>query len=191
MLIIIAQEVIHSMRHKKGSEGWMSIKVDHEKAFDRLLGDFIEDTLVDARVPSRFIRATMLCISSCSMQVLWNGDKTDEFLNSRGIRLGDPLSPYIFVLCMERLSQVMMKRVAEQRWSSISLGRSGPPLSHLFFADDLVLFSSTSMAQANLIKVVLDEFCLSSLGTRLVTKNPIFSFPTMSIVHLVIGYVIH
>ena len=74
------------MRHKKGSEGWIAIKVDLEKAFDRLRWDFIEDTLVDARLPSRFIRATMLCISSCSMQVLCNGDKTDEFLPLRGIR---------------------------------------------------------------------------------------------------------
>ena len=55
-----------------------------------------------------------------------------------------------------------MKKVAKQRWSPLSLGRSGPPLSHLFFGDDLVLFDSTFVAQTNLIKVVLVDFCLSS-----------------------------
>ena len=71
--VIIAQEVIHSMRSKKDVEGWMAIKVDLEKAYDRLRWDFIEDTLKDAGLPSKFVQAAMLCISSCSMQILWNG----------------------------------------------------------------------------------------------------------------------
>ena len=121
------------MRYKKGVEGWMAIKVDLEKAYDRLRWDFIEGTLKDAGLPSKFVQAVMLCISSCSMQILWNGQNIEDLIPTRGVRQGDPLSPYIFVLCMERLSQVIMKKVHEQCWTPIILGRAEPPLSHLFF----------------------------------------------------------
>lgn len=136
--VIIAQEIIHSMRLKKGKRGWVAVKVDLEKAFDRLRWDFIEDTLNDAGLPSNLINVIMTCISTASMQILWNGSPTEEDRPSRGVRQGDPMSPYVFVLCMERLSQAINLHVNKGHWKAIKLGRSGPLLSHLFFADDLI-----------------------------------------------------
>lgn len=109
--IIIAQEAIHSMRQKRGRVGWLAIKVDLEKAFDRLRWEFIADTLRDVGFPCDLIDLTMACISSSSMKVLWNGQPSESFQPSRGVRQGDPLSPYIFVLCMERLSQAIEAEV--------------------------------------------------------------------------------
>ena len=86
-----------------------------------------------------FIRITMDCITTARMQILWEGELTEEFTPARGIRQGDPLSPYIFVLCIERLSHRINQAVSDGRWCPIRLSQNGVPLTHLFFADDLLL----------------------------------------------------
>lgn len=71
------------MRIRKGKEGWMVIKIDMEKVYDHLLWDFIKDTLEVAKIPSSYVRLIMQCISSPTMQILWNGGFTEEFVPSR------------------------------------------------------------------------------------------------------------
>ncbi|KAH9788525.1 reverse transcriptase domain-containing protein [Citrus sinensis] len=102
--IVVAQEVVHSMRRKTGKRGLMAIKVDLEKAYDRLNWSFIFETLQLAGFPIQLSRLIMECVTTVKMSILWNGEVTEEFSPGRGIRQGDPLSPYIFVLCIERLS---------------------------------------------------------------------------------------
>ena len=65
---------------------------------------------------------------------------TEDFRTRRGIRQGDPISPYIVVLCIERLSHGIIQAINQGRWKPIRLTRIGTPLSHLFFTDDLLLF---------------------------------------------------
>ena len=82
----------------------------------------------------------MECIEISSLSVLWNDDTTQQFRLSRGIRQGDPLSPYIFVLCLERLSQLINQNVEDNRWKPFSVRRNELRISHLCFADDMFLF---------------------------------------------------
>lgn len=84
--IILAQEVIHSMRMKKGKKSWMTTKVDIEKAYDKLKWDFIEDIFWNVGLPEPLIHLIMHYISSCLMQLVWNEEVFEEFIPFRGIR---------------------------------------------------------------------------------------------------------
>ena len=63
---------------------------------------------------------------------------------SRGIREGDPLSLYLFVLCIDRLSHLIDIAASEGLWKPFKLGRDGPKISHLLFVDDMILFGEAS-----------------------------------------------
>ena len=84
--------------------GFMAIKVDLEKAYDCLSWNFIKDTLLDAGIPKNLIDVMYWCITTANMQLLLNGGASHSFNPSRGIHLRDSLSPYLFVLCIEKLS---------------------------------------------------------------------------------------
>ena len=89
------------------------------------------------------------------MSVLWNGSPTDTFHPSRGICQGESLSLYLFVLCKERLVHVIDDAVSQRLWQLVPIGRGGPKISNLMFADDLVLFAEATVEQAEVIKECL------------------------------------
>ncbi|KAH9736450.1 putative ribonuclease H protein [Citrus sinensis] len=87
-----------------GKRGLMAIKVDLEKPYDQLNWSFIFDTLQLTGIPIQLSKLIIECVTTSKMSILWNEEAIEEFSPGRGIRKGDPLSPYIFVLCIERLS---------------------------------------------------------------------------------------
>ena len=102
--IILVQEVIRTLRYRKGRIGYVAIKLDLEKAYNCLEWSFIQDTLVFFQFPPNLITLIMNMISSTRFHILWNGTPLPEVVPSKGVRQGDPLSPYLFILCLERLS---------------------------------------------------------------------------------------
>ena len=94
----------------------MAIKVDLAKAYDRLKWPFIHKVLKAFNVPHMLIDLIMGCISSTSISILFNGGKLNSFKPSRGLRQGDPLSPYLFILCMEFLGFLINKGCMEKKW---------------------------------------------------------------------------
>lgn len=89
----------------------------------------------------------MECISSVKTNVMWGGSRSVFFSPTRGIRQGDPVSPYIFVLCMDKLSHLIMEAVEEGSWHPLKAGKNGPLISHLMFADDLLLFGQATRSE--------------------------------------------
>lgn len=117
---------------------------------------------MDIGFPPACINLIWHCLSSSRMHILWKGEALEEFKPSRGIRKGDLISPYLFVLCIERLSHLINLDVGNRLWAPIKLSRGGHPLSHLAFADDLMLFAEVTMEQVGIVKTCLDLFCASS-----------------------------
>ncbi|KAK4258182.1 hypothetical protein QN277_007655 [Acacia crassicarpa] len=138
------------------------MKIDLEKAFGRLKWSFLREVLSGAGFGNKFIELSMRCVSSASLNVLWNGNTTKFFQPSRGIRQGDSISPFLFIVCMDRLSHIICDEVAAKSWKPISITKDGPTISHLMFADDLLLFREASEEQASIMMTVLDKFCCAS-----------------------------
>ncbi|KAK9911811.1 hypothetical protein M0R45_035700 [Rubus argutus] len=119
----------------------------------------------------------MSCICSASFQVILNGDLSSKFTPGSGIRQGDPLSPYIFVLCMEKLSHLIQTAIDVRQWKPIRSSQNGPLVSHLFFADDIILFAEASTKQANVLKNCMDRFCELSGQSVNFEKSKLYCSP--------------
>ena len=177
---IIVQEIIHSMSRKRGRGESMAIKIDLEKAYDRLEWSFIRDTLTLFKIPNQLITLIMSYISSSSISILFNEGALESFHPSRGIRQGDPLSPYLFILCMKVLGAFIADKCNSNLWNPIKASWNGPAFSHLFFADDLVLFTRADRKNCVAIREVLHSFCSISGEKISHEKSRVFFSPNVS-----------
>lgn len=156
---VICQEVIHSLRYTKARKGGMVLKLDQERAYDKMEGGFIEETLSDAKLPDALVAVIMRIIRRSSFRPPWNGERTNVIKPSRGLRQGNPWSSYLFVLCMERFSQWIARSVEEGSWGPLWVSRNGISTSHLLFADGILLFAEASEEQVSCIRDDLQKFC--------------------------------
>ncbi|WJX67818.1 hypothetical protein P8452_52254 [Trifolium repens] len=149
----------HTMHKMKGRKGTFAIKVDLAKAYDKISWEFIWRVLIEINLPEILVNVIMHGVTSVTTNVKWNGTRSDYFKPQRGIRQGDPLSPYLFVLCMDKLSHLILQAVDNGTWKGIRAGREGPMVSHLMFTDDLLLFGEASERQMRCVTDTLQLFC--------------------------------
>lgn len=176
---IICQEVAHSLKYIKAKHGGMILKLDLEKAYDRLEWNFVQESLIDASVPWKLVSVILNILQRSTCKLLWNGETTETFKLARGLRQGDPLSPYIFVICMERFSRWIHKEVKSGRWRLLKASRGGASVSHLFFADlffadDILLFPEATDGQVDCILNGINRFCRASGQKINFNKSSVF-----------------
>ena len=119
----------------------------------------------------------MSCISSASSRVLINGRQSEGFKHSRGLRQGDPMSPYLFNICLEALTGKINEACMNKDWTPFWVGRGRVPVSHLLFADDLLLFGRVDEDTAFAVRTVLERFCEESGEKINETKSKLISSP--------------
>ena len=102
------------MVRKSGPKGHVALKLNLEKAYDRLKWSFIKETLELFQIPPRLIQLIMNMLSSTHFHIMWNGTPLPAIVLSRGIHQGDPLSLYLFILCLERRS-ILLEEVVRDR----------------------------------------------------------------------------
>ena len=101
--------------------------------------------LVRANLPPNLRDIIMSCVSTMSTSILFNEEALEHIYPSRGIRQGDLLSPYLFILCMDFLGQVIEEKCNAKLWQPVKASQSCPTFSHLFFTDDLLLFAQITL----------------------------------------------
>ena len=155
----------------------MATKLDMSKAFDRVEWGFIERVMRKMGFNEGWISLIMRCISSVSYSVIINGDTFGNIVPTRGLRQGDPLSPYLFLLCAEGLSALLHDAARNQLLNGISLCRGCPRITHLFFADDSLLFCKANREECENLKEILEKYEAASGQKVNSDKSSIFFSP--------------
>ncbi|KAL3844844.1 hypothetical protein ACJIZ3_002247 [Penstemon smallii] len=155
---LISQEIMHYLHKRKGKKGYLAIKVDLSKAYDRVEWELLKVILHNLGVCHRFINLIAQCISTCSFSFLINGSPFGFLKPSRGIRQGDPISPYLFIIYTELLSRLLLKEEASNNFRGVKIARACPVISHLLYADDLVVYCRDTMEDVSTIMKTMDKF---------------------------------
>ncbi|XP_071725720.1 uncharacterized protein [Rutidosis leptorrhynchoides] len=151
--ILIANEVIDNLKARKHKS--LVFKADFEKAFDSVNRIYLLGILRLMGFGERWIAWIDTCISSASVSILVNGSPTNEFMLSRGVRQGDPLSPYLFILATEGLSLLLKSAIEKNLFKGVKVGGDDVVVSHLQYADDTILFGDWSRRNLlNLMKIL-------------------------------------
>ncbi|CAL1371133.1 unnamed protein product [Linum trigynum] len=157
--VLLGHELMHYLKIKKqGKKGYMALKVDMEKAYDRVEWPFLLAVLEKIGFNSTWRGWIRECLTSTSFSVLMNGTPSGYFSPTRGLRQGDPLSPLLFVLCTEGFAALLRKAIAEHKLEGVKVAPRAPRISHLFFADDSYLFLRGSPQECEKLLDVLNEY---------------------------------
>ncbi|KAF7833093.1 reverse transcriptase [Senna tora] len=161
--IIIAHEVFHFLKNRRGGKRYdFALKTDMNKVYDRLEWDFLREVLMKFDFDIRWVNIIMGCVSSVSFNLLLSGKKVSKFRPGRGVRQGDPLSPYLFIIVAEVLSLMVSHHVKAGLLKGVKLARYGPVLSHCFFADDALFFMRACKEECVVLKGIIADYCLAS-----------------------------
>jgi hypothetical protein len=156
---LIASECIHAIQTGSAARRkFCAYKLDMAKAYDRMDWRFLEGVLAKLGFHSQWVQWVMACITTVRYTIRFNGNMLDSFTPSRGIRQGDPLSPYLFLFVADGLSCLIRKEIESNVLREFHICRRAPGISHLLFADDSLLFFEASVEQATVIKSVLDRY---------------------------------
>ncbi|XP_031121085.1 uncharacterized protein LOC116024331 [Ipomoea triloba] len=128
------------------------------KTYDRIEWPFLQMMLLALGFAEAWVNLIMLCVTTVSYNFLINGDHAGHVIPTRGIRQGDPLSPYLFIICAEGLSLLLQQAELRGSFHGCSVARGAPPVSHLFFAYDSLLFFKANIHEAGAVKQCLSEY---------------------------------
>ena len=106
----------------------------------------------------RWINLVMGCVKAVSYSVLVNGEPCGMIFSTRGIRQGDPLSPFLFLLCTEGLNSLIKKVELQGDIHGYSLYRRGLKLTHLLFANDSLIFCRATMEECDKVMDILNKY---------------------------------
>ncbi|KAJ9564713.1 hypothetical protein OSB04_000679 [Centaurea solstitialis] len=155
--ILLAQELMRGYHRQRGAKR-CAFKVDIQKAYDMVNWSFLEQSLKYFGFHPCMIHWLMKCISSTSYAINVNGEQVGHFRGKRGIRQGDPLSPYLFTLVMEVFNLILKRKIKVMGGFKYHNRCEKLSLTHLCFADDLMMFCNGDVRSVSIMKAALEEF---------------------------------
>ena len=135
--IIQAHKVVHSMVSSR--KAGMIMQLDLAKSHDKLNWTYINKVLISFGFDHNWVRWVMALVTSSIFSILVNGSPFELFIPSKGLRQGDLLSPFLFILMMERLGQSIKHARVTGRIQGLQLIENGQVLTHQQFVDDTML----------------------------------------------------
>ncbi|XP_074328182.1 uncharacterized protein LOC141666094 [Apium graveolens] len=157
--VLVAFEVLHYMKRKNsGAEGEVALKLNISKAYDRVNWNYLRDRMVSMGFSEKWIKWVMLCVTTVSYSISFQGSLIGPIIPTRGLRQGDPLSPYLFLLCVEGLSNALKTAGDHGQIHGCQICEAAPSVTHLLFADDNFLFFKATANEASIVKNVLDTY---------------------------------
>ncbi|KAL0412200.1 UNVERIFIED_CONTAM: putative mitochondrial protein, partial [Sesamum latifolium] len=154
--VLVAYELNHYLSHKYWDKvGHTALKLDLSKAYDRVEWNFLLRVLEKLGFHPHFITLIRMCVSTVSYSIMLSGRKFGHFKPQRGLRQGDPLSPYLFLFCTEALSHLIRLEEARGNLTGVAVSRHAPRVSHLLFADDTLIFCQATEEAIQCIKNIL------------------------------------
>ncbi|GKU94710.1 hypothetical protein SLEP1_g8163 [Rubroshorea leprosula] len=162
--VIIANEVIDEVKRKK--KNCFIFKVDFEKAYDKVCWEFMDYMMMRLGFNETWRKWILECLRSSLVFVLINGSPTNQFSVSKGIRQGDPLSPFLFLIVVEGLNGLVASAVEKGIYKGVRVGNEGVMVSHLQFADDTVFFEEATKDNIKVVKAIMRTFKLA-LGLKI------------------------
>ena len=142
--------------------GFMALKLDMSKAYDRVEWVYLEKIMEKMGFSHRWIQLTSMCVKSVSYSIMMNGQPHGLITPSRGLRQGDPLSPYLFLLATEGLNGLFNQAELGGDIRGVALCPAGPRISHLLFADDSLVFCRATIPECVKIQSILYRYELAS-----------------------------
>nr|XP_025616741.1 uncharacterized protein LOC112709055 [Arachis hypogaea] len=169
--IIVVQEVFHKLnwRGNYGSND-LAIKLDMNKAYDRLEWDFMQKVMEKFGFSQEWVKLIMSCVRSATYRFKINGKLTTKIYPQRGLRQGDPLSPYLFILAAESFTVLMEKALRDNLISGIRLAPTAPVITHLLFADDCIIFAGAQEEEIYQLIQIVNKYTEAS-GQRINTEK--------------------
>jgi len=155
--ILLAQELVCNY-HRTVGKARCTLKIDLMKAYDSLNWDYVLHCLGCVGAPIVYVNWVKECITSPRFTLALNGTLVGYFKGRKGLRQGDPLFPYLFVIAMEGLSRLFEEAAIHNPLFDFHPKCSSLKLTHLCFADDLLIFSTASCDSIKVINDVLEEF---------------------------------
>ena len=137
------------------------MKIDLQKAYDSVEWSFLEHVMGGLGFPDMFIQWVMKCVKTVNYTIVVNGQNTQRFDAAKGLRQGDPMSPFLFAIAMEYLSR-LFKELREEKVFKYHPKCSKLAITHLCFADDLLLFSRGDLESIKMLQRCFSKFSQAS-----------------------------
>ncbi|GJZ70110.1 RNA-directed DNA polymerase, eukaryota, reverse transcriptase zinc-binding domain protein, partial [Tanacetum coccineum] len=171
--LLITQELLKGY-NKKSGPARCALKIDIAKAYDTVDWKFLNDIMLNFGFHEKFVGWVMTCVSSAAFTICINGERYGYFKSGRGLRQGDPMSPYLFTLVMEVLTLMVNRRIERENHFKYHWGCKDIKLAQLCFADDLLMLCNGDHQSVKTLKDGLMEFSKSSGLIPNMNKSTIF-----------------
>ncbi|XP_077240355.1 uncharacterized protein LOC143881252 [Tasmannia lanceolata] len=158
--ILLAQDLVQNF-HLDSKNPTLCLKLDLKKAFDNVNHHSLLQFMKKMGFHETWLQWTQQCIEKPQFSVLINGSPCGFFSSSNGLRQGDPLSPLLFCICMEMFTCIMEEALAKGS-ICIPFSKRGTVISHLLFADDLLIFAEATLLTCRGIRDCIAKFSVCS-----------------------------